>query len=59
MLSTTDAVNAVRAVPKDERTAKVNSFLAGNANDAMTLQWRALLITELREREVWPQGCKA
>lgn len=57
MMSTTDAVNTVRATPKTERTAKVNEFLAGNSTDAMTLQWRALLVTELREAEVWPQGC--
>lgn len=58
MLSTRDAVNAVRNVPKNERTAKVNTFLSGPQRDPQTLQWRALLVTELREAEVWPQGCK-
>lgn len=58
MMSTADAVAHVRAAPKDERTAKVNQFLSGGARDPATLQWRALFVTELRDREVWPQGCK-
>lgn len=58
MMSTRDAVNAVRNVSKDKRTAKVNTFLSGPQRDAATLQWRALFVTELRDGEVWPQGCK-
>lgn len=58
MVSVADAVAAVYQTPKSARTAKVNTFLAGKPADAISLQWRALFVTALRDTEVWPHGCK-
>jgi len=57
MLTTDAAVNAVRLCDRDKRTARVNTLCAGKARDPLALQWKALLITALREQGVWPQGC--
>lgn len=59
MLSVTDAVNTVAALPHKMRTRKVNELLMGlgDGQASETMQWNALFVTALREREVWPQGC--
>lgn len=51
-LSVTDAVAKVRGVQRDERTAAINTLIAGASDDESVLQWRALFITALREAEV-------
>lgn len=57
MLSPADAVAAVRALPREQRTAKVNQLLAGASENAQILHQRALIVTALRVAEVWPHGC--
>jgi hypothetical protein len=56
MLTTDEAVNAVRLCDREKRTERVNRFLAGPSEVPIELQWRAWFISALREQGVWP--CK-
>jgi len=58
MLTTDEAVHAVRLCDREKRTERVNRLLAGKPANALVLQWRALFVTALRDAGVWPQGCK-
>lgn len=39
---------------KQERHAAINAILADKLDDKTVLHWRALLMTELRQRKIWP-----
>jgi len=47
-------VGIVRSQPPEKRTETVNALMTGPATTPAILHRRALFITELRERGVWP-----
>ena len=53
-MTLTEAISTVRQLSPEDRDKLIRERFAERSVDPAELQWRAILVTRLREEKLWP-----